>query len=79
MKEKDLSKLTNAWLLFFSLGIIMLNYPFIQIFNKDLNLLGIPLVLAYFLIGWPLSILTIYIFSNKFKAMRGAKDNRKDS
>ena len=65
--------------MFFSLGIIMLNYPFIQIFNKDLNFLGIPLVLAYFLIGWPLAILAIYIFSYKFKAMRGEKDNRKDS
>lgn len=53
----------EAWRLFFFLGIILINYPFVQIFNKPMTIAGIPLLLFYFLVGWPLSILIIYIFS----------------
>lgn len=40
----------------------MLNFPFIQTLNKDIDVLGIPLILLYFLVGWPSSILAIYLF-----------------
>ncbi|WP_305044359.1 hypothetical protein [Geoalkalibacter sp.] len=53
----------DAWVLFFALGVIMINFPFIHIFNKDILLFGIPLLVLYFLVGWPLSILVIYIFA----------------
>lgn len=56
-------RLREAWVLFFILGIVMLNYPLLQIFNKQVPLLGIPLLILYFLIGWPLSIFVIYLFS----------------
>lgn len=53
----------EAWRLFFFLGIILINYPFVQIFDKPFNINGIPLLLLYFLIGWPLSILVSFLFS----------------
>lgn len=53
----------EAWRLFFFLGIVLINYPFLQIFNKTTTFAGIPLLLLYFLIGWPLSILVSYFFS----------------
>jgi len=55
--------LREAWMIFFFLGIVMLNYPFLHIFNKNALVFGIPLILIYLLIGWPLSIVVIYIFS----------------
>lgn len=61
--KRDNLFLQEAWRLFFFLGIVMINYPFVQIFNKPLLLFGIPLLLVYFLVGWPLSIIIIYIFS----------------
>lgn len=56
-------RLREAWVLFFILGIVMLNYPLLQIFNKPVTVLGIPLLVLYFLVGWPLSILVIFLFS----------------
>lgn len=53
----------DAWLAFFVLGIIMLNYPFLVIFNKTTPVFGIPLLILYFFLGWPLSILVIFLFS----------------
>lgn len=53
----------EAWRLFFFLGIILINYPFMQIFDKPIQIAGIPLLLLYFLVGWPLSIVVIFIFS----------------
>jgi len=63
MKTPEPSQLKEAWILCFLLGVIMLNYPFIHIFNKDSTLLGIPILILYLMIGWPLSILVIFLFT----------------
>lgn len=63
MKTNQGSSTREAWILCLILGIIMLNFPFIQIFNSDEKLLGIPILVLYFFIGWPLSILVIYLFT----------------
>ena len=55
--------LKDAWAIWFVLGVIMLNYPFMDIFNKSTLILGIPLPILYFFIGWPVSIFVIYLFS----------------
>lgn len=61
--QRDNLFLREAWRLFFFLGIILINYPFVQIFDKPILVAGIPLLLLYFLAGWPLSIFVIFIFS----------------
>lgn len=61
--KRDNLFLREAWRLFFFLGIILINYPFVEIFAKPVLVAGIPLLLLYFLIGWPLSIFVIFIFS----------------
>ena len=63
MRVRGNKPLREAWLIFFFLGIVMLNYPFLHIFNKNILVFGIPLILIYLLLGWPLSIAVIYIFS----------------
>ena len=55
--------LRDAWVIWFFLGVVMLNYPFLHIFNKEILLFGIPLSLIYFFVGWPVSIIVIYLFS----------------
>ena len=56
-------RLRESWVIFFILGVIMLNYPFIQIFNKPLRVAGIPMLYLYFIGGWAVSIFVIYLFS----------------
>jgi len=63
MKPTEPHRLREAWILCFLLGCIMLNYPFIHIFNKADTLLGIPVLVLYLLVGWPVSILVIWFFS----------------
>lgn len=64
-KPPTTSHLREAWVLFFFLGVVMLNYPFLQIVNKTSAILGIPLLVLYFLLGWPASIVVIYLFSRR--------------
>lgn len=55
--------LREAWVICFILGLVMLNFPFLHIFNKDVPLFGIPLIVLYLMLGWPLSIVVIWLFS----------------
>ena len=55
--------LKDAWVIWFVLGVVMLNYPFLHIFNKNVLVFGIPLTILYFFVGWPVSIFVIYLFS----------------
>jgi len=63
MKGRNNKPLHEAWVIFFSLGVVMLNYPFLHIFNKDTPIFGIPLLVVYLMVGWPLSIVVVYVFS----------------
>lgn len=56
-------RLKESWVIFFILGIIMMNYPFLHIFNKPRQLLQMPLLYLYFNIGWLISIVVIYLFT----------------
>ena len=62
MKRSDSRQFREAWLLFFILGVVMLNYPFLEIFNKPTTIFGFPLLFLYFLLGWPVSIAVIFLF-----------------
>jgi Na+-driven multidrug efflux pump len=55
-------QLRESWLIFFILGIIMMTFPFLHIFNKPVLLFGLPLLFLYFTAGWVISIIVIYLF-----------------
>lgn len=59
--------LKESWIIFFILGIIMLNYPFLHMFNKPTRLLTMPLLFIYIIGGWFISILVIYLFTRSIK------------
>ena len=63
MKMERKLPLTDAWVIWFILGVVMINYPFLHIFNKNVLVFGIPLTILYFFVGWPVSIFVIYLFS----------------
>lgn len=56
-------RLKESWVIFFLMGIIMMNMPFIGIFNKPVTLFGVPLLYLYLQLGWLVSILFISIFT----------------
>ncbi len=63
MKTERKLPLKDAWVIWFVLGVVMINYPFLHIFNKNLLVFGFPLTTLYFYIGWPASVLVVYLFS----------------
>lgn len=56
-------QLPESWVIFFIMGIIMMNFPFMHIFNKASTILGFPLMFLYLFVGWAASIGVIYIFT----------------
>lgn len=62
-KKTRMLRIKEGWGVFFLLGIVMLNYPFLHIFNKPQDVLGVPLMVLYLFVGWPISIYVIYLFS----------------
>ncbi len=52
-------KLRQWWRVLFVLGILAINYPFLQIFNRPVRVAGFPLLFLYFLVGWAGSIAVI--------------------
>jgi Na+-driven multidrug efflux pump len=55
-------QLRESWIIFFILGIIMMTFPFLHIFNKPITLFGVPLLFLYLTAGWIFSIFVIYLF-----------------
>lgn len=55
-------QIRESWIIFFILGIIMMTFPFLHIFNKPVLIFGVPLLFFYFTFGWIISISVIYLF-----------------
>lgn len=81
IKKKLLRRLclTESWVIFFILGIIMMNYPFVIIFNKEQTLFKMPLLFLYFYGGWFISIVVIYIFTKATGFCDRDKKNQGDN
>jgi len=45
MKMERKLPLTDAWVIWFLLGVVMINYPFLHIFHKNVLVFGIPLTI----------------------------------
>ncbi len=65
MKIPQGNSTKEAWILCLILGIIMINFPFIHIFNNNHMIFGIPTLVLYFFVGWPASIVVILIFAGR--------------
>jgi len=65
LRRKILHRLQfrESWVIFFVMGFIMMNFPFLRIFNKPETIFGYPLMFLYFYLGWAVSIFIIYLFT----------------
>ena len=54
--------LKETWVIFFILGVIMMNYPFIHIFDIPSRIFGMPVLFIYLFLGWLISIGVVYLF-----------------
>jgi hypothetical protein len=61
-KETQGEPVKEAWILCLILGLVMINFPFIHIFNTEQTIFAIPVLVLYFLVGWPASICVIWLF-----------------
>lgn len=71
-------QLRESWVIFFILGIIMMTFPFLHIFNKPTTLFGFPLLFLYLMIGWVISIFVIYLFMRAYSSHDNSPDEKKD-
>ena len=69
-------QLRESWIIFFILGLIMMNFPFLHIFNKAELVFGYPLMFLYLFIGWAISIFVIYLFT---LAVRHSGDKKSEN
>jgi hypothetical protein len=55
---------TKAWcFICFALGLLLTNFPLLQIFNQPQSLNGIPLMVVYLLGIWLLGIVVLFILA----------------
>lgn len=71
-------QLRESWIIFFILGIIMMTFPFLHIFNKPITLFGFPLLFLYLMIGWVISIFVIYLFMRAYSSHDNSPEEKKD-
>lgn len=67
--------LKESWVIFFILGFVMMNYPFINIFNKYSMVLNVPVLFLYLLTGWVISIFVIWLY---IKSVDACKENERE-
>jgi hypothetical protein len=70
-------QLRESWFIFFIVGIIMMNFPFLHIFNKSILLFGFPLLFLYLTGGWAVSIFVIYLFTLAIRHNSDGQDGTK--
>ena len=78
MEDHHENPIREAWILCLILGLIMINFPFIHIFNNEELIFGIPGLILYFFIGWPASIFVIYLFVHQINRSTKTQSKSKD-
>jgi len=78
MKQPQESSIREAWVLCLILGLVMINFPFIHIFNSFQPILGIPKLVLYFFVGWPASIAVIALFVHFSKRTHQSNTDKDD-
>jgi hypothetical protein len=68
-------RLKESWIFFFILGFIMINFPFIDIFNKPCEVIDMPLLFLYLYCEWAISILVIYLFASTLNLPDDSNNN----
>jgi len=63
IERRDLLEQDEFWILLFTLGFFLLNWPLLSLVAGENHvLLGFPLVLVYIMVVWLMIILWAYLF-----------------
>ena len=54
----------------FLVGLVLFNYPILSLFNRDLTLMGIPILYVYIFTAWCVVIGLIILITNTQKTVR---------
>ncbi len=57
------ARLQQWWWIGFVLGTLMINYPFLTIFDRPVLVGGYPVLFLYFVLGWAASIGAIALYA----------------
>jgi len=60
-----LEKRSKFWALLGILIFLLLNFPLLQIFNRDILLAGIPMLVLYLHVVWILAIVGLYALGSR--------------
>lgn len=71
-------QLQESWIIFFIMGVIMMNFPFLNIFNKPVTIFGFPLMFIYLTAGWASSICIIYLFMRAYISRTHTSNEKKE-
>ncbi|MDB4470661.1 hypothetical protein N9063_00095 [Deltaproteobacteria bacterium] len=77
MKDRQGDSTKEAWILCLVLGVILINFPFIHIFDNERMIFGFPLLVLYFFIGWPASICVTWLFIRQMNKDNQVRDNER--
>ncbi|MBI5016861.1 MAG: hypothetical protein HZB55_15420 [Deltaproteobacteria bacterium] len=69
MPEQVRGRLRQLWFVAFVLGALLINYPFLHIFNRPTTLGGLPVLFLYFFVGWAASIAVIAFYTRALKRL----------
>ena len=64
-----LEKRSKFWALLGILIFLLLNFPLLQIFNRDTLLAGIPMLVLYLHVVWILAIVGLYALGSRLTSM----------
>ncbi len=62
MKKRPVQKPKEIWLLSIAVGMVILNFPFIQVFNTQGFFFGMPTLIVYIFFVWSLLIIALIVF-----------------
>ncbi len=57
------ARLRQWWWIAFVLGTLMINYPFLRIFDRPVTVARLPLLFLYLMGGWAASIAAIALYA----------------
>ena len=63
-----MKKSTKIWVVLGILSFFLLNYPLLQIFNREILLGGTPILTLYLFGVWILDIAVLYIFGRGLRS-----------
>lgn len=65
-----MAKKAKLWAFWGILVFLLLNYPLLQIFNRDSSLAGFPLLVFYLFVVWILAIIGLFALGGRLTSRK---------